>query len=120
MQSITKLKNKIRIVFNCSLKYKGKSLNDALYTGPDMTNSLLGVLLRFRQEQIAFSGDVEKMFYQVYVSSNFRDYLRLYWLNEDPTDPSPSQYRLTVHLFGATSSPSVASFCTKADCRRQS
>ncbi|KAA0188130.1 hypothetical protein HAZT_HAZT006533 [Hyalella azteca] len=60
-----KQKNKIRVVFNCSLKFNGVSLNDILYQGPDLTNSLLGVILRFRQEPVAFMGDIEKMFYRV-------------------------------------------------------
>ena len=44
---------KIRVVFNCSAKYKGKFLNDLLLKGPDLTNSLLGVLTRFHQDRVA-------------------------------------------------------------------
>ena len=109
-----KQKNKLRIVFNCSLPFKGKSLNDSLYQGPDLTNSILGVLLRFRQEKIAFIGDISKMFYQVRVSPENRDYLRFFWLS-DSSDFSSAicEYRLTVHVFGATSSPSVANFALR-------
>ena len=38
---------KFRIVFDCSAKFRGISINDCLYQGPDLTNSLIGVLLRF-------------------------------------------------------------------------
>ena len=30
-----------------------------------MTNTLVGTLLRFREEEIAFMGDIDSMFYQV-------------------------------------------------------
>ena len=45
--------NKIRIVFDCSAKYKGEVLNNNLLQGPNLTNNLAGVLVRFRQESIA-------------------------------------------------------------------
>ena len=52
-----KRKNKLRVVFDGSAVYKGTSLNDFLLTGPDMVNSLPGVLCRFRKEPIAICGD---------------------------------------------------------------
>ena len=54
---------KIRVVFDCSAKFMGKSLNDMLYKGPDQTNSLVGVLSRFRENRIAVMADIESMFY---------------------------------------------------------
>ena len=48
---------KIRVVFDCSAKFRGSSLNDHLLQGPDLTNSLVGVLIRFRQERVALMSD---------------------------------------------------------------
>ena len=68
-------KRKLRIVFDCSAKFKGVSLNDCLLQGPDLTNSLLGVLLRFRKERFAFSCDIQKMYYQFRVPKSDRNYM---------------------------------------------
>lgn len=100
--------DKIRVVFDCSAKFAGTSLNDQLLQGPDLTNSLVGVLTRFRQEPVAFMADIEAMFYQVFVPVEQRDFLRfLWWPNGDLTDQL-EEYRMTVHPFGAVSSPSCA------------
>lgn len=45
-----KKREKIRVVFDCSAKYNGESLNDHLLQGPDLTNTVVGVLNRFRKE----------------------------------------------------------------------
>lgn len=102
-----KQKLKLRVVFDCSLKYKNMCLNDFLLKGPDLANSLIGVLLRFRQENVAISADIEKMFYMVKLPLKDRNFLRFFWLDKDGR---PVQFRLTVHVFGAISSPSVANY----------
>lgn len=56
---------KVRVVFDCSARYRGTSLNDQLLQGPDLTNTLVGVLTRFREEPVALMSDIESMFYQV-------------------------------------------------------
>ena len=58
---------KITVVFDLSADYKGKYLNRELLSGPDLTNQIVGVLLRFREDQIAVMEDVEGMFHQVKV-----------------------------------------------------
>ena len=44
--------NKIRVVFDCSIEYQGRSLNDKLMSGSNLTNQIIGVLIRFRQEHV--------------------------------------------------------------------
>ena len=62
-----------RVVFDSSVQFRGSSLNYVLLTGPDLTNSLLGVLLRFRQEPVAVVADVQHMFYCFYVNREHRN-----------------------------------------------
>ena len=104
---------KIRVVFDCSAKYRGTSLNDQLLQGPDLTNSLVGVLSRFRQELIAVMSDVEAMFHQVRVLPSDCDALRFLWWPDGNLEDQPQEYQMTVHLFGGASSPSCANFALK-------
>ena len=71
--------DKIRVVFDCSAKYKDLSLNSMLLQGPDLTNQLVGVLSRFRKEPVGFFGDIEKMFYRVKVPDDQQDFMRFLW-----------------------------------------
>ena len=105
---------KVRIVYDCAAASSyGKSLNDFLMKGPDLMNSLVGVLLRFRREKIAIVAEIETMFYQIRVNPTDRDALRFLWWSQGNLNVEPSIYRMTVHLFGAKSSPSCASFCLR-------
>ncbi|KAL6456635.1 hypothetical protein MHYP_G00351790 [Metynnis hypsauchen] len=70
---------KIRIVFDSSAAYDGVSLNDVLITGPDLNNSLVGLLMRFRKEAVAITADVEHMFHCFVVKEDHRDFLRFLW-----------------------------------------
>lgn len=69
---------KVRVVFNCSAKYRGSFLNDQLLQGPDVTNTLVGVLTQFREDSVAFMTDVEGMFYQVRLQPDDCKYLRFF------------------------------------------
>ena len=102
-------KNKLRVVFDCSSKHQGVSLNDCLLSGPDHINSLVGILMRFRLNNVALTCDIEKMFYQFDVHENQRDFLRFLWFADDSMS-EVVDYRMTVHLFGATSSPACATY----------
>ena len=57
---------KIRVVFDCSNEFHGTPLNKELLPGPGLTNELVGVLTRFRTEEVAFMADIEAMFHQVH------------------------------------------------------
>ncbi|XP_063404237.1 uncharacterized protein LOC134687709 [Mytilus trossulus] len=100
----------IRVVFDASAVCNGHSLNNVLLKGPDLTNSLLGILLRFRKEAIAVTADVEQMFYNFKVSEEHRNYLRFIWHSDNDIEKPLIDYRMTVHVFGNSPSPSVATY----------
>ncbi|XP_023197668.1 uncharacterized protein LOC111610010 [Xiphophorus maculatus] len=105
--------DKLRVVFDCSAKFHGVSLNDTLLTGPDLINPLVGVLCRFRKETIAIICDIERMFHQFSVTPESRNYLKFLWWKGGDLEKEPQEFRMTVHLFGAASSPGCANFGLK-------
>ena len=99
---------KVRIVFDCAAKYHGISLNQQLLQSPDFTNPLVGVLTRFRQETTAIAADIEGVFHQVYFDPKDFGVFRFLWWPDGQLSEQPQEYRMVRHLFGTTSSPSVA------------
>ncbi|XP_070402814.1 uncharacterized protein [Nothobranchius furzeri] len=100
--------NQIRVVFDSSAQYCGVSLNDVLLTGPDLNNSLLGVLLRFRKERVAILADIQQMFHCFLVHGNHRNFLRFLWHEDNNPKKAVIDYRMKVHVFGNSPSPAVA------------
>ena len=100
----------IRVVFDSSAEYQGKPLNQELLTGPDLMNSLAGVLIRFRREDVAAMCDVEQMFHSFHVSPEHRDFLHFLWFKENDLSKPVTEFRMTVHLFGNGPSPAVETF----------
>lgn len=98
---------KVRIVFDAAAEYGGTSLNDkgpdagTRLQGPNFTNNLVGVLLRFRQDHTAIVADIESMSHQVKVREQDQDSLRFVWW-DGFTDEYSEEYVMTVHIFGAS------------------
>lgn len=107
-------KDSIRITLDGAAIFQGTSLNDILYTGPDLNNALRSVLRRLRIFPVAFSMDIRYMFNCFSVPEENRDLLRFHWWDENDPSKSVVSYRSCVHPFGACSSPGVAMFALKA------
>lgn len=102
--------DQIRCVFDSSAQHNGISLNKVLLQGPDLINSLLGVLLRFRRETIAIAADIQQMFYSFYVNHEHRNYLRFFWYKDNDFDKPLVEFRMCVHVFGNSPSPAIATY----------
>ena len=108
----------VRIVYDCAAKSHGISVNEKLIKGPDLVNRLVGVLLRFRKDQVAIVADIESMFYQVRCAPKDRDSLRFLWWPNGDLNAEPVPFRMNVHLFGAKSSPSCAAYALLETAKR--
>ena len=93
---------------NAAAKYQSVALNDKLLSGPDLLQSLIGIIFRFREHQIALSADIEAMFLQVAVPNDDNRCLRFLW-RENP-ERRTEVYEYTCHVFGAKNSPTCANY----------
>ncbi|XP_035229366.1 uncharacterized protein LOC118201380 [Stegodyphus dumicola] len=72
----------VRVVFDASSHSKNEySLNDCLYSGPNLNPPLLEILIQFRTHSIAFTADTEQAFLQISLSPEDRDAVRFLWRN---------------------------------------
>lgn len=99
---------KLRLVFDCAGKVKGVCLNDYLLTGPDLYNSLLGIMLRFREHKIVVIGDIKDFFTQILIRPEDQDLFRFLW-QENVNSPIKT-FKMQRLLFGATCSPFIAQY----------
>ena len=68
---------KTRAVFDASCGSDGPSLNDCLYSGPNLLSEIFDILLRFRFSFIAILAEIKQAFLNVEISKEHRDFLRL-------------------------------------------
>ena len=97
----------VRIVFNSSATYQGSRLNDYWKKGPDLLNSLFGVVLRFREREVAVSGDISKMYHRVRIPLEDQHVHRYFWRDLE-TERDPDTYVKTVLTFGDKPAPAMA------------
>ena len=98
---------KVRLVFDASSKgHDGLSLNDHLEKGPNYINSLPNVLMAWGWNEVAYSGDIRKMFNQVLVHPDDQVFHRFLWRSDESEMPSVFQWlRLN---FGDKPAPDIA------------
>ncbi|KRY74216.1 hypothetical protein T4A_7639 [Trichinella pseudospiralis] len=92
------------IVFDGSEKNQGTSLNDHLDAGPKVQTDLMGILLRFRRFRVVLQSDIAKMYLQVGLHEDERDFCRFLWRDRDCSD-TLDIYRLTRVCFGLACLP---------------
>ena len=98
---------KVRLVFDASSKgHDGLSLNDNLEKGPNYINNLGDVLLAWRWDSVAFSGDIRKMFNQILLHPEDQVYFRFLWRKS--VESQPTIYQWLRLSFGNKPAPDIA------------
>jgi len=105
-----------RIVFNSSTCCMGHILNDYWAKGPHLLNDLLGVLIRFRETNIAMIGDIKKMYHTVKIKTIEQHTHRFLWRDMDTGRP-PDMYVIQKVSFGDKPSGTCATVALKKNSR---
>ena len=108
----------IRIVFNSSANFQGHCLNDYWMKGPDLLNSLFRVILRFRENAVAISGDISKMYHRILIPERDQHVNRFLWRNME-TNRDPDVYVKTILTFGDKPAPAMAQIALRKTAEQE-
>ena len=93
---------KLRVVFDASAKTtSGVALNDNLMLGPKIQKDLFEILIRFRFLKVVLSVDIAKMYRQVLLDKEDKNFHRLLW--KETQSSTLEYYRITRNTYGVTS-----------------
>ena len=97
---------KVRIVLNCSLKVDDTpSLNEAAYSGVDLINNLLELLLKVRAHKYFVSSDIKQAYLNIKLTKEEdRNKFTILWID---TNGELVAYRYKAIVFGFCSSPFI-------------
>ncbi|XP_068141514.1 uncharacterized protein [Drosophila tropicalis] len=110
---ITKNPNKpekVRLVWDAAAQSGGKALNDYIWSGPDLLNSLFDLLLSFRVGRVAICGDIAEMFHQIRVKPADTHAQRFLWFDSKSERQEPNVYVMEALTFGINCAPCIAHF----------
>ena len=98
----------VQIVFNSSQVCQGMSLKSCLAKGPDSyMNNLIGILLRWREEQVALVGDIRKMCHSIHLKP-LEQHCHMFLKRDLETDREPDLYVMTRVNMGDIPAPAIS------------
>lgn len=109
-------KGKLRLVFDAAASSAGQSLNNYLLPGPNLLESLLGIMFRFREKPIGLTGDIKDMFLRIRIRAIDQHALRFLW--RDSPNETIQKYAMTSLIFGANCSPFIAQHIKNKNAQR--
>lgn len=101
---------KCRVVFDASCKTSsGFSLNDIMMVGPTLQDDIFSILIRLRQHKLIVTGDLEKMYRQIFIEKSQRHLQCILWRKDER---EPIRYlQLNTVTYGTSSAPYLATRC---------
>ena len=85
--------------------------------GPDLLNNLFGVVLRFREKEVALVGDISKMHHRILIPERAQHVHRFLWRNLE-TSREPDVYVKTVLTFGDKPAPAMAQIAVGVEANK--
>ncbi|CAK1589887.1 unnamed protein product [Parnassius mnemosyne] len=102
----------LRVVFNGSCKTStGSSLNDVMYAGPNLQQDLQELLIKWRQFEIVFTADIEKMFRQIWIHQDDQLLQKIIW--RDCPSSALQDLQLCTVTYGTKAAPFLAMMTLK-------
>ena len=104
-----KATTKVRIVFDGSAPFEGKSLNTEALTGPKLQSDVFDILVKFRKEWVALVGDISQISHQLVLFPEDRPMHRFLRRNME-INKEPKVYEFLRFMFGGCYCPFCAQF----------
>ena len=108
--------DKIRVAFDCSVEFTGRSINKELIPGSDLASQLAnhaGILTRFRENKVAFMADIEKMYFEIFVAEEHQCLPKVISWRDGNILDEPIVHEMCVHVFGGVSSGACSNYALK-------
>ena len=86
--------------------------------GPDLLNSLVRVILCFRENAVAISGDISKMYHRILIPERDQHVHHFLWRNME-TNRDPDVYVKTILTFGDKSAPAMAQIALRKTAEQE-
>ena len=67
-------------------------INKKSKSGPDLTNQIISILVKFREDFVVIIADIEAMFYQVFVADQHKNLLIFLWWENGDINEEHSQH----------------------------
>ena len=114
--------DKIRVVFDCSVEFTGRSINKELIPGSDLASQLANhvvILTRFR-EKVAFMADIVKMYFEIFVAEEHQCLPKVISWRDGNILDEPIVHEMCVNVFGGVSCGACSSYALKRKLQKLS